>query len=96
MGNDRAIEGGDIGKYSVAGCLEEAKGSGNKFFAVQNGEDCWTSPTAGDTYDKHGLAADGCCSDQGTGGFNCQEVYEIGNFIFLTLKGCWYKIHYVQ
>ena len=61
---------------------------GNEIFAVQNGGECWTTANARETYDKYGVA-DNCCSQEGTGGTFCQDVYEIGtvvNMIILKLK----------
>ena len=48
---------------------------GNQFFAIQNGGECWTTATAGDTYKKYGTCK---CAADGTGGPFCQEVYKIG------------------
>ena len=65
------------GKLGIADCYERAKTLGNEIFAIQYGSECWTTATAKDTYKKYGPAK-GCCSEHGTGGRYCQEVYEIG------------------
>jgi hypothetical protein len=49
---------------------------GNDVFAVQYGGQCFTTATAGKTYNKYGPSNG--CSSSGTGGTWCQEVYKIG------------------
>ena len=75
---DRAIDNYE-GKLGIAGCFERAKVLGNQFFAVQDGGHCFTTATAGETYQKHG-SSEGC-SAAGNGGKGCQNVYKIGKLI---------------
>ena len=74
-----------ISKYEgelngIIACYARAKALGNELFAVQFGKECWTSVEARETYQKYGPAKD-CCSKDGTGGSDCQEVYEIGSAV---------------
>ena len=71
----RAIDGFE-GKLGIQGCFERANALGNVVFAVQHGGQCFTTATASLTYNKYG-SSNGC-SDAGTGGTWCQEVYKIG------------------
>ena len=64
------------GFTGLEGCYELAVSRGYDFFAIQHGGECYTSATAGKTYKIYGPAY-GCCSEDGTGGIRCQEVYKI-------------------
>ncbi len=72
----RAIDG-YAGELGVQGCFERAHSLGNNVFAVQYGGECYTTPTAEDTYKKY-RPSEGCAA-HGTGGSYAQEVYKIGN-----------------
>ena len=78
---------------SVQGCYERALSKGFRVFGIQDGTplstrgQCFTSATAGDTYDKYG-SSDQCVS-QGLGGALCNDVYKIG--IFVNLGGKTYS-----
>ena len=72
----RAIVDGYEGHTDIQGCFERAKALGNNVFAVQNGKECWTTATAGETYNKYGVTNG--CSASGTGGKMANEVYKIG------------------
>ena len=74
-GEVSAIDGYE-GNASLEGCYKQAKLYGFTHFAVQDGGMCFTSPIAGKTYKKYG-SVDDCCSEDGTGGIRCQEVYII-------------------
>ena len=65
----------------IDGCYERAKSKHFDTFAVQSGGQCYTSPTASDTYRIYGPSK-GCSSD-GTGGTWSQEVYKIGMIIIV-------------
>ena len=73
--SQRAIDEYHAEVTGIQGCYEKAKSLGYEIFAVQNGGQCFTSATAGDTYKKYGASTD--CKDDGTGGSFCQEVYKI-------------------
>ena len=77
---NRAITGyeGDLG---IDGCFKRAKSKHFDTFAVQAGGQCFTSPTASDTYKIYGPSTD--CSSDGTGGYWSQEVYKIGMTIII-------------
>ena len=60
----------------IQGCFERAKALGNDVFAVQAGSQCFTTATAGETYNKYGASSG--CSASGTGGSWANEVYKIG------------------
>ena len=75
----RAIDG-DEGFLGIEGCFERAKTLGNDVFAVQSGGECFTTATAGQTYNQYGPSNG--CSKAGTGGTWCQEVYKIGKVGF--------------
>jgi len=73
----RAIAGGYerfARNVVIQKCQEKAKIAGNSHFAVQNGVECFTSHTAGKTYDKYGRTS-GCMD--GRGGHWRMSVYEI-------------------
>ena len=79
---------------SVQGCYERALSQGFRVFGLQGGDlgfgiggfgtrgQCYTSATAGDTYDQYGRCNK--CISQGSGGKFCNDVYKIGIFL-LTL-----------
>ena len=71
----RAIDGYE-GTIGIQGCFERAKALGNDVFAIQHGGECYTTATAGETYNKYG--ASNACSASGTGGIWANEVYKIG------------------
>jgi len=74
---ERAISGGYVTfarNHVIQKCHEKAKRAGNSYFAVQNGIECFTSPHAGETYDKYGSSI-GC--SQGRGGHWTMTVYRI-------------------
>jgi len=75
--SNRAISGGFV-RYDTSvvlrKCLEKAKQNGNEYFAVQYNVECFTSPDAGDTYDKYGRTT-GC--KLGRGGSWMMDVYRI-------------------
>jgi hypothetical protein len=71
----RAIDGYE-GTIGIQGCFERAKALGNNVFAVQYGGECYTTATAGETYNKYGVS-NGCYAS-GTGGSWANEVYNIG------------------
>ena len=77
---NRAIKGYE-GVLGIDGCYERAKSKHFDTFAVQSGGQCFTSPTASDTYRIYGPSK-GCSSD-GTGGTWSQEVYKIGIIIIV-------------
>jgi len=73
----RAISGGYVTfahDLVIQKCYEKAKSAGNSFFAVQNGGECFTAPTAGKTYGKYGRST-GCM--HGRGGHWRMTVYRI-------------------
>ena len=51
--SDRAISG-DFGKLDKASCYETTKSLGYSVFAINNGSNCHTSPSAWTTYKKYG------------------------------------------
>ena len=63
-----------LGNYSINECMKKSKAKGNPFFAIQNGNECWTDPFAGMKYQKYGAA--GNCKN-GQGGFLANDVYKI-------------------
>ena len=73
----RAINGFE-GALGIQGCYERAVAKGYNVFAVQSGGDCFTTSTAENTYNIYGPST--MCSNDGTGGFLCQEVYKIGKY----------------
>ena len=77
---NRAIKGYE-GALGINGCYERSKSKHFDTFAVQNGRNCFTSPTASDTYKIYGPSTD--CSSDGTGGYWSQEVYKIGMTIII-------------
>ena len=68
--------GGKGSKVAIQECFERAKDLGHDVFAVQDGNECFTTPTAEETYKIYGTSNG--CSASGTGGHNCQDVYKIG------------------
>ena len=83
--NDRAIAGGyeNLGdggqENAIELCFEKAKRLGYGVFAVQYGNQCFTSATAEETYQKYGPAD--ACPESGTGGPMISEVYKIGKVL---------------
>ena len=75
----RAISGDvafvDNAENAVEECYERANGLGHKLFAVQKGNECFTSGDAGEAYWKYGRA-NGC--KHGRGGTWMLNVYKIG------------------
>jgi len=73
----RAISGGYV-NFSpdavIQKCHEKANKAGNSYFAIQNGVECFTSPEAGETYNKYGSSS-GC--SHGRGGHWRMTVYRI-------------------
>lgn len=51
--SDRAISG-DFGKLDKESCYERTKSLGYSVFAINNGSNCHTSPSAWTTYKKYG------------------------------------------
>ena len=76
---NRAIDGGYVrvtDSNPVRACFLRAVSSGSTVFAVQDGNACFAaSPTAGDTYKKHGTTK--TCAN-GRGGPWANSVYQIG------------------
>lgn len=75
----RAIAGGHAEiltspETAVQVCRMRAEAMGWNIFGVLNGQQCYTSADAGDTYQKYG-AGTGCTN--GGGGFWRMDVYEI-------------------
>ena len=66
--NTRAITGGyeTFQAEAIKNCYLKAKEEGNMFFAVEYGEQCFTSPYAGETYNIYG-ANTGCNNGKGDG-----------------------------
>ena len=70
---------------SVQGCYERALSKGFRVFGIQGGVpfatrgQCFTSATAGDTYNQYGRSNE--CISQGLGGGFCNDVYKIGIFV---------------
>ena len=82
--SDRAIKGGLNGprvddSNSVHACFERAQSLGYTVFALQDGNQCFTSKDAGKTYNKYGTATN--CKN-GKGGDWANAVYKIGNEAF--------------
>ena len=75
-GEKSAIDG-YRGYTDLKWCYEGAKRLGYDVFAIQRGGECYTSATAGNTYMKYGRPEKDCCSEDGTGGIRCQEVFRI-------------------
>ena len=73
----RAIDGFE-GVLGVYGCFKRTAAKGFNVFGVQFGGECYTTPMAESTYNIYGLSTE--CSDAGTGGRWCLEVYKIGLF----------------
>ena len=79
---NRAISGGSerLGdrdqENAIKECYLKAIGLGYDVFAVQDGNECFTSADAEDTYQTYGREYQ--CSDIGTGGRMMQNVYKIG------------------
>ena len=73
------------GMLSVQGCYERALSKGFRVFGIQGGVpfatrgQCFTSATAGDTYNQYGRSNE--CISQGLGGPFCNDVYKIGIFV---------------
>ena len=73
------------GMLSVQGCYERALSKGFRVFGIQGGAvletmgQCFTSATAGDTYNQYGRSTE--CISQGLGGQFCNDVYKIGIFV---------------
>ena len=67
-------------------CFEVASSLGYSVFAIQDGGWCSSSTMAGSTYNKYGPSSE--CSDDGEGGTEANEVYEILNGKFVILAGC--------
>ena len=65
---------------------------GYNVFAIQSRGECWTTSTAGETYEKYGKST--ACSVYGYGGVLAQEVYNITKMY----KGeCWnYEMLYLN
>ncbi|KAK3743252.1 hypothetical protein QZH41_017056, partial [Actinostola sp. cb2023] len=59
---------------AIKECYKAVKALGYDIFAVQNRDECWTSSTGRQTYNKHGSS--GVCKD-GKGGSWANDVYEI-------------------
>jgi len=59
---------------AIEKCFERARREGNEYFSVQYKTRCFTSRSAGDTYNKYG-AASGC--ENGRGGMWKNSVYRI-------------------
>ena len=78
----------------IDGCYERAKSKHFDTFAVQSGGQCYTSPTASDTYRIYGPSK-GCSSD-GTGGTWSQEVYKIGMIIIVWSISVFTNISFQQ
>ena len=79
----RAISGSHktvTGVDRVQACFEWAKSFGNTVFAVQSGDQCFTSSTAADTYNIYGLSTecDETAGGEQTGGGWANAVYQIG------------------
>ena len=53
------------------------------FFAVQNGNECFTSPDAGETYNKYGETT-GCMN--GSGGVRKFDVYILTGVLGMNIK----------
>ena len=69
---------------AIKNCYLRANEKGNMIFAVQDGRQCFTSPDAGETYDKYGETT-GCMN--GRGGFWKADVYRsAGNLIEMEVK----------
>ena len=66
--SDRAISG-DFGKLDKASCYETTKSLGYSVFAINNGSNCHTSPSAWTTYKKYGPLE---CNNS-----RANEVYQI-------------------
>ena len=69
--SDRAISG-DFGKLDKAGCYETTKSLGYSVFAINNGSNCHTSPSAWTTYKKYGPLD---CNNS-----RANEVYQINHY----------------
>ena len=62
-------------KQAIQKCALFAKLQGYKMFAVQDGGQCLTSPTAHLTYNKYGESQD--CKNDGKGGPQANQVYRL-------------------
>ncbi len=60
---------------AIQKCALFAKLQGYKMFAVQDGGQCLTSPTAHETFNKYGESQD--CKSDGKGGFWASQVYRL-------------------
>ena len=72
----RAINGAskEFAVESIKNCYLKAKEEGNMFFAVENVTECFTSPDAGETYNRYGDTT-GCVA--GRGGDSKMNVYKL-------------------
>ena len=75
-------------KQAIQKCALFAKLQGYKMFAVQDGGQCLTSPTAHLTYNKYGESQD--CKSDGKGGPQANQVYSLperkGRFMSYDFK----------
>ncbi|XP_041485055.1 uncharacterized protein LOC121431577 isoform X2 [Lytechinus variegatus] len=71
----RAISGGFVTYHQpIASCFERSRLAGNEYFAIQAGNQCFTSSDAGQTYNQYG-PSDAC--QDGRGGSWAMTVYRI-------------------
>ena len=71
---DRAISTKE-GPIGLQRCFQIAYKKGYKVFALQGGNQCYTSASAHSTYHKYGKSDK--CKEDGRGGESASEVYKI-------------------
>ena len=76
--SDRAIGTKySTGSNPVQDCHEIAVEKGYTHYAVESEDECFTSDTAGSTYDKYGRLIESDCGNDGVGGDWTMDVYKI-------------------